>query len=404
MNHHKFAKLSVLSILIVSLLGLLMRYKIGFTFPFLDQKFLQLSHSHFAFAGWVSFTLMLLMSVFLQKNATDFTSKKYSTFLYAQLAVAFGMLVSFIIQGYGLISIFLSSSSIFISFFFAYIYFQDLKKITLKTGAEKWFIAALGFYIFSNVGTFLLIYMMATKTTDQHIYLGSLYWYLHFQYNGWFFFAIMGLFISSLKEQFPQLVIPKIVFRGFAISCVPAVGLSVLWLNLPLWMFVFVVIAAILQTYSWIRFIQTLVKVQFFKLTTIGNIAKWLMLLVAFSMSIKLLLQLGSVFPALSKLAFGFRPIVIAYLHLILLAIISVYLLAELIAQKLIVLTGLATVGVLVFVVGVYLNELMLGIQGIASLSYTVVPFVNELLFIITFIIVVGLLLLNISQFKKNAS
>jgi len=401
MNHHKFARFSILSILIVSLLGLLMRYKIGFEFPFLDQKFLQLSHSHFAFAGWVSFTLMLLMSIFLQKNTTDFSSKKYSTFLYIQLAVAFGMLVSFIIQGYGLVSIILSTSSIFISFIFAYIYYQDLKKITVKTGAEKWFIAAMGFNIFSNVGTFLLMYMMATKTADQNTYFGSLYWYLHFQYNGWFFFAIMGLFINSLKEQFPQLVIPKIVFRGFALSCVPAVGLSVLWLNLPIWMFVFVVIAAILQTYSWIRFIQTLVKVQFFKLTTIANIAKWLMVLVAFSMSIKLLLQLGSVFPALSKLAFGFRPIVIAYLHLILLAIISVYLLAELIAQKLIIVTGLTITGVVVFIVGVYLNELMLGIQGIASLSYTAVPYVNELLFIITIVIVVGLLMLNISQLKK---
>lgn len=261
----------------------------------------------------------------------------------------------------------------------------------------------MAFNVFSNVGTFLLIYMMATKSVDQHTYLGSLYWYLHFQYNGWFFFAIMGLFISKLKEQFPQLVIPKIVFQGFAISCIPAVGLSLLWLNLPIWIFVFVVLAAILQMYSWIRFVQTLIKVQFLKFTTIENVAKWLLILVAFSMSIKLVLQVGSVFPALSKLAFGFRPIVIAYLHLILLAIISVYLLADLIAQKLVSMNRLAVVGIVVFVVGVYLNELMLGIQGIASLSYTVVPYVNELLFLITITIFLGLIVLNISQTKKSS-
>lgn len=403
MNHHKFAKLSLLSLLVVCFLGLIMRYKIGFSFPMIDQKHLQLSHSHFAFAGWVSFTLMLLMSLFLKKNLTDFAPKKYSTLLYAQLAVAFGMLVSFIIQGYGLASIILSSTSIFLSFIFIYVYYQDQKRIKVKTGAEKWFIVAMAFNVFSNVGTFLLIYMMATKSVDQHTYLGSLYWYLHFQYNGWFFFAIMGLFISKLKEQFPQLVIPKIVFQGFAISCIPAVGLSLLWLNLPIWIFVFVVLAAILQMYSWIRFVQTLIKVQFLKFTTIENVPKWLLILVAFSMSIKLVLQVGSVFPALSKLAFGFRPIVIAYLHLILLAIISVYLLADLIAQKLVSMNRLAVVGIVVFVVGVYLNELMLGIQGIASLSYTVVPYVNELLFLITITIFLGLIVLNISQTKKSS-
>ena len=403
MNHSKFAKLSLFSLLVVSFLGLIMRYKIGFSLPLLDQKYLQLAHSHFAFAGWVSFTIMLLMIVFFKKNSSNFSSKKYSSLLFAQLSIAFGMLISFMVQGYGIISIIFSSFSILVSFVFVFVFYQDMKKVKIKTGAEKWFTVAMIFNVFSNVGTFSLMYMMITKKMDQHTYLESLYWYLHFQYNGWFFFAIMGLFISTLKEQLPHLIIPKIVFRGFAISCIPAFGLSILWLNLPIWLFVFIVLAAILQMYSWIRFVQTLIKSRFFQTTTIENIAKWLMLLVGLSLSIKLLLQLGSVLPALSKLAFGFRPIVIAYLHLILLAIVSVYLLADLIAKKLVLVGGLATIGVVLFIIGVYLNEVVLGIQGIASLSYTVVPYVNEILFFITSVIFIGLVFLNISQFKKSS-
>jgi hypothetical protein len=34
-------KFSLINLLIVALIGLLMRYKIGFEFPFLDQKHLQ---------------------------------------------------------------------------------------------------------------------------------------------------------------------------------------------------------------------------------------------------------------------------------------------------------------------------------------------------------------------------
>ena len=61
-------KFSLINLLIVALLGLLMRYKIGFEFPFLDQKHLQHSHSHFAFSGWISHTLLVLMILYLEKK------------------------------------------------------------------------------------------------------------------------------------------------------------------------------------------------------------------------------------------------------------------------------------------------------------------------------------------------
>ena len=62
---------SLANLFIVALLGLLMRYKIGFAFPFLDQKHLQHAHSHFAFAGWISHTLIVLMIIFLEKKAVN---------------------------------------------------------------------------------------------------------------------------------------------------------------------------------------------------------------------------------------------------------------------------------------------------------------------------------------------
>ena len=57
----KWIRISLFNLLVVALLGVLMRYKIGFSFPFFDQKYLQHAHSHFAFAGWVSQMLMACM-------------------------------------------------------------------------------------------------------------------------------------------------------------------------------------------------------------------------------------------------------------------------------------------------------------------------------------------------------
>ncbi len=54
-----------------------MRYKIGFEFPFFNQKNLQHSHSHFAFAGWVSHTLMTLMVYYLESKIDNFNGQRY---------------------------------------------------------------------------------------------------------------------------------------------------------------------------------------------------------------------------------------------------------------------------------------------------------------------------------------
>ena len=67
-NSKFWLKFSLINLLIVAIIGVLMRYKIGFEFPYLNQKNLQLSHSNFAFSGWISQTIMVLMVAFLEKK------------------------------------------------------------------------------------------------------------------------------------------------------------------------------------------------------------------------------------------------------------------------------------------------------------------------------------------------
>ena len=176
-------RFSIFNLLLVAFLGLLMRYKIGFEFPLLDQKSLQHSHSHFAFAGWVSHTLMTLLISFLQKYdlKNKIIFKKYNSILIGNLICSYVMLFSFIIQGYGTVSITFSTLSIFVSYWFAYVFFKDCKQIETKSTAVKWFKAAIFFNVISSLGTFALAYMMATKNIHQNEYLASIYYYLHFQ-------------------------------------------------------------------------------------------------------------------------------------------------------------------------------------------------------------------------------
>lgn len=398
-------KISLLNLLIVAVLGLLMRYKIGFEFPFLDQKNLQQSHYNFAFSGWVSQTLMVLMIVLLKNKARDAKnkfSKKYNFVLIANLICAYGMLISFILQGYGLVSIVFCTSSIVVAWFFAFFYFQDLRRLPKGDLSKNWFKAALFFNILSSFGNFALAYMMLTKHIPQKEYLASVYYYLHFQYNGWFFFACVGLFVNLLHLNAFENPFYKRFFNLFFIACIPAYFLSTLWWELPIWLYTLTVLAALIQVYAWFTFLAIIIKTKNDRLTKFPVFLKNILVFVGFALSVKILLQLGSTIPALSQLAFGFRPIVIAYLHLILLAVISLFLLFYIFATGLIALNKSLKAGLITFAIGVILNEVVLGVQGIAGISYTSIPWVNEMLFVAAIVLVVGIGVTFISSLKPN--
>ncbi len=403
-NSKFWLKFSLINLLIVALLGLLMRYKIGFEFPFLDQKHLQHSHSHFAFSGWISHTLMVLMIVFLEKRINNIENRfleKYNKVLIANLICAYGMLVFFIIQGYGLFSIIFSTASIVVACVYAYYFIKDLKLISDNDLSKNWFKAALFFNVISSIGTFVLAYMMVTKNIHQEEYLASIYYYLHFQYNGWFFFACMGLLFSFLQLKSEDNPFFKNVFKLFFASCIPAYFLSTLWLNLPVFIYILTVIAAVVQVYTWFKFLIIIIKTKKEFLENFPFFLRYILLFVGFAVSLKFILQLGSTIPAISQLAFGFRPIVIAYLHLVLLAIISLFLLFYIYANHLIHFNKQIKIGVIIFSIGVLINEIILAIQGIASFSYTVIPYVNEMLFGAAIILVSGIGITAFYSIKK---
>ena len=397
-------KISLINLFFVATLGLLMRYKIGFEFPFLDQKNLQHSHSHFAFAGWISHTLMVLMLVFLTQKISDSTQaflKKYDFVLIANLICAYVMLISFIIQGYGMISIIASTLSIVVAFVFGYYYFKDLKKVPQHDLSKNWFKAAIFFHLISSLGTFALAYMMSTKTLRQNEYLASIYYYLHFEYNGWFTFACIGLFIGLLQIKASDHAFYNRFFFLFFTACIPAYFLSTLWLDLPIWLYVLTVVAAVVQVYAWFKFLSIIVHTKREIFGKYPVFLRYILVFIGFALSLKILLQLGSTIPALSQLAFGFRPIVIAYLHLILLGVISLFLLFYIFATDLIRFNKSIKTGLITFTIGVILNECILAVQGIGSFSYTKIPYANEMLFGAAIVLVLGIGITTAFSLKK---
>ena len=395
MTIQRWLRFCFLNLLLVAGLGVLLRYKIAFSLPIVDQKNVLHSHSHFAFTGWITQALFVLLVhyLLLQNKAGAF--KKYKYLLATNMLAAYGMLVSFILQGYGLYSISFSTLSILVAFIFSYQYWKDLRDINGTGITHHWLKAALIFNVISAAGAFTLAFVMALKLSSQKIYLASVYYFLHFQYNGWFFFACMGLFFYAAKCFNHKRA--KIIFWLFAISCVPAYFLSVLWAAIHPLLYLLVVVAAAAQTIAWGLFIHLLLSEKKQVVLAFGKTAGRLLLLSAIACSIKLLLQLGSVVPYLSDLAFSFRPIVIGYLHLVLLGVISLFLLGYMVSAQLVNVTALTAAGIVVFVCGIFFNELLLMVQGVAAITGTWIPYTNESLFGAALLLFTGILIINLS-------
>lgn len=398
----KWLHIALFNLLLIASLGFLLRYKIAFSLPFVDQKHLLHAHSHFAFGGWISQLLMALMVSFLvQRGITD-AFVKYHKLLFVNLISAYGMLLSFPFQGYGLVSITFSTLSIINAYYFMYLFWTDLKKNNIRGIETLWFKSALIFNTISSFGAFSLAFMMANKIVNQNYYLIAVYFFLHFQYNGWFFFAIAGLWFSKLKAlkiNFPN---EKIIFWLFAFACIPCYFLSILWLKIDQAFLLIVAAAALIQVIALYLFLKSTFQNLASLKSSILSIGVNLLSLSLLAFTIKISLQLASTMPSLNQLAYGFRPIVIGYLHLVLLGFVTLFLLGYAIANLHMRFNKMLINGALLFTSGIILNELFLMLQGVSAMQLISIPYINEVLFAIAILLVSGASVLLRSQVKHS--
>ncbi len=397
----RWIRISFFNLFLVAVLGFTLRYKIAFSLPWLDQKNLLHSHSHFAFSGWITQVLMVLLIYYLSRKLGEQVFARYRWILYTNLITSYGMLVSFILQGYAFYSVCFSTLSIFVFLAFAVYYWKDLTRIGGDPVSHKWFKWALIFGIISALGPFSLALQMAQKLADQDWYLGSVYFFLHFQYNGWFLFAGMGLLTDKLEAFKGTRGKLRLAFYLFCAACVPAYFLSVLWMPFVNSIYYFLIAAVIAQLAGWVLILQVVVKYKAGIRSSFESLGRVLFVLSALAFTIKLILQSGSIHPQLSQLSYGFRPIIIGYLHLVLLGVTTIFILGYIVSLQLVSISKLMAAGLYIFVAGVIFNELLLMVQGVAALMYKVVPHIQLMLFGASVILVAGLGILFASSFNR---
>lgn len=390
--------LGIFNLVLVAAFGLLMRSAVIFPQTWFNQKYILHAHSHFAFSGWISHMLMVLMAMLvLNKKAADCLPKKYQLLIGANMLASYGMLFCFSWQGYGRYSIIFSTLTILLSYGFVGILLHAIARSTLSLLVRKWFRAALLFLLVSSLGTFYLAYLQATHNVDGNKQLFAIYFFLHFQYNGWFFFSCMGLWQHWLASRQIEVAGGSVLYHVFAWTCAPAYLLSLLWLDLPVELYVVLVLAVLAQNFSWFYWLKGL----------LGQI-KWgedkapswlggVLLCILSAVSLKVLLQGIALTPAFHELTYSFRPIVVGYLHLVLLGIITLFILVVLFLNKIVCARQWTKWTMLVFICGIIVNELVLLVQGLSGMQGIYIPHLPMGLMLAALVMFISLALLWIS-------
>jgi len=397
----KFLYLYAFTLFILSALyGLIMRWNFAFPTKFIPYQNLLQSHSHVAFLGWGYLTAIGAIMHFFVSDANK-QKKVYKTTLAILLVVIPLMLISFPLGGYKLFSIVLLAVFGITSYVLS---FRILKDLQGNNTAAKLIKFGIYYYLLSGLATWYLGFVMATQGKTE-LYHNTIYFYLHFLYNGFFVFALFGLLYKIFEIQ--QILISEKLQKGFFlflnIACVPAYALSVLWSSDFSLFYVIGFLASLLQLISLVFLLK--IMRQAFSQIKWSFIAKILIKFALLSYSLKIISQILSAFPYIVEKSLALKPFfIIGYLHLFTLGFLSVFLflivdqLGKINLQK-----TTSKIGMHLFLTGVFITELLLFLQGFLFMfQFNAIKNYSLFLLAFSFLMVIGLLIIYLNQFFRQ--
>ena len=375
---------SLTNLFIVALMGVVLR-----AFPFLssfslDYKNMLHGHSHFAFGGWVMPALFGLILKNFPQLEQRVAFRHWRTIALLILLSAYGMLVTFPLMGYKLLSVFFSTLSIAASFYLAFVIWKALP--ALKPSASLKFLNAGLFYmVFSSIGPLATGPLIAMGKTGTPLYFDVIYFYLHFQYNGWFLFALLALFYQYIEKKGIN-TNGKKVFLLLNLSCIPTYFLSVLWHQPSIVFNIIGGLAALIQCFALVYLIKDA------RLMKLGNrLVKFLLSLSLASIVAKIILQFFSAWPSLAAMAYQQRNFVIAYLHLVLLGGISLFIIAWNFRSYFVATTRLVRAGIIIFIAAFVCTEFLLIALPLSSILNFHLPHYSLLMLFFSMLLPIGI-------------
>lgn len=310
---------ALFNLLIVAATGVVLR-----SIPVLDVHLIHYAdflhgHSHFAMGGWATSAVIWLIMRYFPKVKIAIHYEHWRNIIFLHLLAAYGMLISFPVQGYGPVSVTFSTISVASTLYFAACILKAIKgSVEVPDLLLK---AAAVFLILSAAGPIAMGPIISMGYKSSALYYNAVYFYLHFQLNGFFQFVILAVMYRFSQGASGALQrLPALAF--LVCGCFLSVILSFLW-NKPGELYnVLGACGAVMQLSG-----ITLLRIDRRKMKTSGTFSSFILNTVRIALLLKCVLQCLSAFQPVAEFAFMHRDIIVAYLHLFTLGVFTAFVL-----------------------------------------------------------------------------
>ncbi len=397
---HLSLLLSLINFLIAAFLGVLLRLQpIVQLEGFMSRNVIH-AHSHVAFLGWV----FLVLIAFIYKNWLPDSYKvntTYSILLAIIQLSTMGMLATFPFTGYALWSILFSTLHMLASLYF--IYFFVKYSFPIHVYSKRFVLAGLYFMALSSLGPLALGPLTATGHKMDMWYNLAIYFYLHFQYNGWFTLVIIGLIVFQLPEYILLKEVNKIraSFWWLVAGVVLTYLLSALGYKVSMSFNILGGVGAVFQIiglYLLIPIFKTALR------SESHSFIKQLLGMVFILLAGKVLAQLLSAFPVMVDFTYYNRDFIIAYLHWVLLGFVSLFLIYLILKETFLIISKVnIVIPVWLFIVAFFFMEAILLFRALYPEIWTppIQYFLHSLLLIDAIILAFSILLIFVNVFNR---
>jgi hypothetical protein len=254
--------------------------------------------------------------------------------------------------------------------------------------------SGLFYLVISSIGPFATGPLAAMGKAGTPLYYNAIYFYLHFQYNGFFSLVIFAV-LAAILERKGLMMHGKQFFMLSNFACILTFFLSVLWNRPHPIFYILGGIGAVLQIVA----IWFLLK-DFSRLQISKSFIPVVFKLAILALIIKVWLQLFSALPAVADMAFATRNFIVAYLHLVLLGFITFFSFGFILIKCKSLLFLKSRVPMVLFILTFIVTQILLVMQAIFSWWMIKIPYFSFLIFISSIAFPVSLFLIFVRIFK----
>ncbi|MDQ8184624.1 hypothetical protein [Pelagicoccus sp. SDUM812002] len=385
-------------LLVAASLGLFLRLQVLDPLDGVNYRHFLHAHSHTAFLAWV---FNALLAITLKHFATDRQIPTLRKVFYLLQVANLGMLLSFPFQGYALWSIAFSTLHMATTFVFGWKIFQEN---TLPRLGARYLRTALVFMVISSLGPLSLGPLGALDLRDSPWYTLSIYFYMHFQYNGWFIFFLLATVVSlaNAKHRANVEYAFAAAYPYLTAGCLLSLAQAAIWAEFSYLVNLASLLGSILQLVGCGIVLSRIHNLDANYISPLPQRERLLLRVALVCLILKFAFQFAGSLPGLDSIAVH-RSAAIGFMHLVFLGVVTPALIAWGFSNNWIRRSRTSYAGIAAYLVAFLISEAALFYPPLASLSgWPALPHLSALLAILAGLTALTVALL-LSQTRRTA-